>query len=97
MKSQVEERLYQAVSWLMTGDGSPQHRLILATHYLETITEGQLALMLEDKRQDVLKRLNRLRKPGEVWAEGEIKKLGDAILDMYVAVRFANQSAKDTA
>lgn len=83
-KTPPEEQLYQAVSFLMTSMGSPQERLISAAHYLEEIAD--IPPVIADKLADVLKRLRTLSEPGQVWAEGELKRLGDDILDMYVAV-----------
>lgn len=66
----------------MTGDGSPQHRLIMATHFLETLED--VPPTIAEKRTAVLTRLNALRVPGQVWGEDEIKQLGEDILWMYV-------------
>jgi hypothetical protein len=67
MKTQSVERLHSAVSFLMTSMGSPQHRLVMATYYLETITDVPSAIA--KNLPIVIGNLRRLRNPEEVWGE----------------------------
>jgi hypothetical protein len=96
MKSQAVERLHNAVSYLMTSMNSPQHRLIMATHFLETITD--VPPTIADKLPVVLRNLRRLRNPEETWGESELKEIGESILDMYVeALHGLTRNVKDAA
>jgi hypothetical protein len=82
MKTQSVERLHSAVSFLMTSMGSPQHRLVMATYYLETITDVPSAIA--KNLPIVIGNLRRLRNPEEVWGEKTLQEIGESILAMYV-------------
>jgi hypothetical protein len=82
MKTQSVERLHSAVSFLMTSRGSPQHRLVMATYYLETITDVPSAIA--KNLPIVIGNLRRLRNPEEVWGEKTLQEIGESILAMYV-------------
>jgi hypothetical protein len=66
----------------MTSMGSPQHRLVMATYYLETITDVPSAIA--KNLPIVIGNLRRLRNPEEVWGEKTLQEIGESILAMYV-------------
>jgi hypothetical protein len=82
MKTQSVERLHSAVSFLTTSMGSPQHRPVMATYYLETITDVPSAIA--KNLPIVIGNLRRLRNPEEVWGEKTLQEIGESILAMYV-------------